>query len=72
MGVYLKIGDMVRVESTGQVWRIVGERLKTSSETPRHPQGDQWAEYQLEATLPDALKPTRVWHEAFWLVLVSP
>ncbi len=70
MGVYLRIGDRVRVESTGQVWRIVAERIRTGGVTPRHPQGDQWVEYQLEAKLPGAMRPTRIWHGAFGLMLV--
>ena len=72
MGAYLRIGDLVRVGGEPQVWRIVAERLRTGEETPRHPQGDQWVEYQLEATLPDALRSTRVWRGAMGLMLVTP
>lgn len=72
MGVYLKVGDKVRFGDSEQEWRIVAERLKTGGVTPRHPQGDQWVEYQLEAKLPGALKPTRVWHGVFGLILVMP
>lgn len=70
MAVYLKVGDKVRINGDGQEWRIVAERLKTGGVTPRHPQGDQWVEYQLEAKLPGSLRATRVWHGAFGLMLV--
>jgi hypothetical protein len=70
--IHLTIGDMVRIGYEPQVWRIVAERLKAGGETVRHPQGDQWVEYQLEAKLPGAMRTTRVWHEAEKLRLVTP
>lgn len=72
MAVYLKVGDKVRFGDSEQEWRIVAERLKTGGVTPRHPQGDQWVEYQLEAKLPGSLRATRVWHDAEKLRLVMP
>ena len=72
MATYLKIGDRVHVAGNEQEWTIVAEKLKTGGETPRHPQGDQWVEYQLEAKLPGAMRPTRVWRGAMDLRLVMP
>ena len=70
-GVNFRIGDIVRIGSRPQKWRIVGERTRTSHWCSAQEWNSEHVDFQLEAILPGDRKETRIWQAAIWLRLVE-